>query len=173
MTDGAGDEGGPTWSADGRYVYFCASRGQGYDIWRVPVAGGARERMTTHGSGYLAFAAPDGHGIVYQQATSRSALLLQREPGGPSTQIVGCSEVNSFVSNRGGIYYIPCGQGHHVALHRAPSAGVRDQRMMTLDGINPDFPGLLDVSPNARTVLFARQVNARGGGDLWMIDPFR
>ncbi len=41
----------PTWSPDGRYIYF--SRGfppNEMDIWRVPVTGGDAERMTQHKS---------------------------------------------------------------------------------------------------------------------------
>ena len=75
------DEGAPTWSADGHFVYFGASRGHGYDIWRVPARAVPEERITTGGSGYIAFETPDGRGVLYQQKTTPSALLLKTFAG--------------------------------------------------------------------------------------------
>ena len=38
----------PTWSADGRWVYFSSTRaGQGLHLWRVPAAGGEAERLSS------------------------------------------------------------------------------------------------------------------------------
>ena len=42
----------PVWSPDGRFIYFASGMsGDEWDIWRVAVAGGQAERMTSHNSG--------------------------------------------------------------------------------------------------------------------------
>lgn len=171
LTEGIGDEGAPSWSADGHYVYFGANEGGGYDIWRVPVAGGIRERLTTQGSGYVAFEAPDGRGFLYQQTTEPSAVVLERKPGGPTTVIVPCAEVSAFAVQRKALYYVPCGQAEPVAVRRVLPTRGGDARVVTLDGLDRDRPGELAVSPDGKTILYVRAGN-EARGDLWMIDPF-
>ena len=43
----------PTWSNDGRWIYFSSSRNGPYEVWRMPADGGEAERITWNG-GYLA-----------------------------------------------------------------------------------------------------------------------
>ncbi len=51
LTQDPGDENLPSWSRDGRFIYFAARPEalQGFDVWRIPAAGGAEERMTRRG----------------------------------------------------------------------------------------------------------------------------
>ncbi len=57
----------PTWSPDGRFVYFVRGMPDPFDmdIWRMPSNGGEAERLTTHHSrvGYLAFL--DSRTLIY------------------------------------------------------------------------------------------------------------
>ena len=53
-SDGPGEQNVPTWSSDGRWIYFSVDQGAGREIWRVPAAGGRPEQITRRGSGYLA-----------------------------------------------------------------------------------------------------------------------
>jgi Tol biopolymer transport system component/DNA-binding winged helix-turn-helix (wHTH) protein len=173
LTAGTGDELVPTWSADGRFIYFGASQGHGFDIWRVAVDGGAQERVTTNGSGFVAFEQPGGGGLLYQKAAAASALLLTPAAGGPPRQIVSCAEVGEFNWNRTGIYYVPCGQGPGATVRRIPRLGERDVPAFTLEGLDYPNQASMTVSPDGRTVLYVRSANDARGGDLWMIEPFK
>ena len=51
ITNGANDQMAPTWSGDGRWIYFSARQGHGLDIWRIPVAGGAPQQVTRGAAG--------------------------------------------------------------------------------------------------------------------------
>ena len=53
LTTQTGDENAPTWSRDGRYIYFSADPGSGRDIWRVLASGGIPERVTQRRAGAL------------------------------------------------------------------------------------------------------------------------
>jgi dipeptidyl aminopeptidase/acylaminoacyl peptidase len=53
------------WSADGKFVYFRSDgSGAGWEVWRVPVDGGAATRMTT-GGGLRAQESSDGAFLYY------------------------------------------------------------------------------------------------------------
>ena len=83
ITNGANDQMAPTWSGDGRWIYFSARQGHGLDIWRIPVAGGAAAAGDAGGSGYLGIESFDGAGLLYQPKPEEdSALLLQPLSGG-------------------------------------------------------------------------------------------
>ena len=61
------------WSPDGRWLAYCAKRGDNFDIYRVPVNGGAEQRLTSH-SGYDDGPdySPDGKWIYFNSNRSGS-----------------------------------------------------------------------------------------------------
>jgi Tol biopolymer transport system component len=56
----------PTWSSNGRSIYFSSSRSSGYEVWRIPADGGDAERITWNG-GYLAHESADGKWLYYSK----------------------------------------------------------------------------------------------------------
>ncbi len=50
LTADSGDQVVPTWSQDGRWIYYSWWQANTRDIWRMPADGGAPERLT-HGAG--------------------------------------------------------------------------------------------------------------------------
>jgi Tol biopolymer transport system component/predicted Ser/Thr protein kinase len=86
VTTEVGDQNAPTWSHDGRWVYYSADQGNGRDIWRVPPRGGTPERVTRGGSGYFACESPDGKSLVYQPRESDMPLMTMSLVGGTARQ---------------------------------------------------------------------------------------
>ncbi|HEX8985758.1 MAG TPA: hypothetical protein VF767_10010 [Bryobacteraceae bacterium] len=61
------------WSPDGKWLAFCGERGGNFDLYRIPAAGGAEERLTQHagyddGPDY----SPDGKWIYFNSNRSGS-----------------------------------------------------------------------------------------------------
>ena len=56
----------PVWSADGRWIYFISGKPviKEMDVWRISVAGGTPERLTTHNSSVGYLAPIDAHTLV-------------------------------------------------------------------------------------------------------------
>src|SRR5262245_22345557 len=61
------DNGIPSWSSDGHWIYFYSSHEKGpFQLWKVPAAGGAPLRVTSNG-GINATESEDGHFVYYRK----------------------------------------------------------------------------------------------------------
>ena len=69
MTDDRGEDARPSWSPDGRWLYFISNRSGRSEIWRVPRDGGEATQVTRDGA---ANAKPsrDGQWLYYQGAAT-------------------------------------------------------------------------------------------------------
>ncbi len=65
----------PSFSRDGRLLYFGSNRTGRFEIWRVPVAGGAEEQLT-HEGGCVPFESVDGRTLYYMRS------CCERRPAG-------------------------------------------------------------------------------------------
>jgi dipeptidyl aminopeptidase/acylaminoacyl peptidase len=57
----------PTWSNDGRSLYFSSSRSGDYEVWRVPADGSAQPERITWNSGYMARESSDGNWLYFSK----------------------------------------------------------------------------------------------------------
>jgi Tol biopolymer transport system component len=61
----------PTWSPDGEKIAFSSYRSGNWDIWVVPVVGGAPVQLTTHSADdYCPAWSPDGTQIAFHSDRS-------------------------------------------------------------------------------------------------------
>ena len=87
-----------SWSPDGSLLAYCAGRGDNYDIYTVPLAGGAETRLTTSpgndsGPDYT----PDGNWIYFHSDRSGSFQIWRmRADGSEQTQITNDAFENWF-----------------------------------------------------------------------------
>jgi len=81
-TDDAALDWNPTWSADGRFLYFVSNRGGTFNIWRVPIDEGTGKTLgppepvtaPTTWAGFLSFSR-DGSRMAFASVDPRSSLL--------------------------------------------------------------------------------------------------
>jgi Tol biopolymer transport system component len=171
LTLGPGDQNEPSWSRDGRFVYFAArpAGAQDFDVWRIPAAGGAEERITRNGGG-TAFESIDGKTLFFMRRVSEpSPLLALPLAGGPEREIAKC--VVGFAVGPAGLYSLECSDGEQ-AFEQAP-VFLRDPatgRGRLLGKLDQAVRGLT-VSPDGKTILFTKLVGE--GSDLMMIENFR
>jgi len=179
LTDEAGDQRSPSWSRDGRWLYFSWGQPGGRDIWRVPSGGGARQRMTAHGSGLTAVESLDGTTLFYQpnvpdqiHAPTNAPLLAQPLAGGAPRQIAACVMSTAFAAGQGGVYYVPCAD--QAAPAGDPEVVVADARtgqtirLGRLERYQNTMPASFAVSRDGQTILYGRLVSA--GQDLMLIE---
>jgi Tol biopolymer transport system component len=90
VTHDPADENMPSFSRDGRFLYYGSNRTGRYEIWRVPVTGGPEEQVT-HEGGYLPFERLDGRTLYYKRTEPGDSPLLARPTaGGEERTIAPC-----------------------------------------------------------------------------------
>jgi Tol biopolymer transport system component/DNA-binding winged helix-turn-helix (wHTH) protein len=171
-TRDAGDQNAPTWSLDGKWIYFSWSQGGGRDMWRTPVAGGQHLRVTTGGSGVFGAESSDGQNLLYQATESDSPLLTTPIGGGSARELVKCVRETAFSAGLQGIYYVACDPGFDPPVHLLNPATGESRLVGRLKGIEQLVPVMgLSVSPDGRAILYSRHVS--DAADLMLIENFK
>lgn len=80
----------PTWSSDGRFVYFSSGREGTLALWRIAAKGGVPERSTMgSGSEISPSICRDGSRLVYATRTIRNPMLIRDLDSGLETVLPG------------------------------------------------------------------------------------
>jgi Tol biopolymer transport system component len=159
----------PSFSRDGRWVYFSSPRTGRSMIWKAPVAGGEAVQVSTN-PGLMAIESPDGAYFYYTDATSaNSPSALWRIPaaGGAAVKIAEGVNSTSFDVAKEGIYYLE----HLPTQTRLQFLDLASRRTITVaENLgNVDFG--LGISPDGRTILYTRVDSTVN--DLMIVDNFR
>ena len=87
LTAEAGEQVVPTWSHDGRWIYYSWRQANTRDIWRMPADGGAPERLTHGAAGAFACESADGKSLLFQPKDADSPLMTMALAGGDARQL--------------------------------------------------------------------------------------
>ena len=147
----------PSWSMDGRWIYFCSNRGGTNNIWKVPSGGGPAIRVTSHG-GWEAFESLDGKALYYS------------EPGGPKTihrldlatgqdqplpQLGDAGARRYWAVAREGIFFVNTLDAANW-VQRFDFATRKVTRVQKIGDIINYGPGGLSVSPDGKTLIWGQ-----------------
>jgi eukaryotic-like serine/threonine-protein kinase len=175
ITSGPSDDQMPSWSRDGRWIYFRSDRAGSNEIWRVPFAGGPPEQVTTRG-GYIAYESADGKMLFYTKGSfvgttpvPSGPLFARRLSGGEEQEVLPYTYESSFLPVADGIYYIGrrSDEGYYP-LEFFQFSSTASRLVTKIEGSADEG---LSVSPDRKTILFAKSVSA--GANLMMIENFR
>jgi Tol biopolymer transport system component len=172
ITTDPGDQNMPTWSGDGRWIYFSWKQRTGRDIWRIERQTGAKQRVTRGGSGQVGRESADGKTLFYQPATSDAPLLAQPIAGGEARPVVSCVTGTAVAVTRVGVYYIPCSSAANPGVHLLnPDTGA-DREVGTLEKYQyANVPSGFAASLDGKVIVYGRSVYLEA--DLMMIENFR
>ena len=168
MTQGAGNQQWPSWSRDGRWIYFRLAEGTSSDTWKLPAAGGPVERVTREGSASFAVESMDGKDLIHKRNDEDSPLLALPIGGGPVRQLLPCVHGVNFAVGLAGIYYAACGPGPVRSIHLFDRTA-RDRVLGSVRDVSPYQLDRLAVSPDGKTILIQQQTLE---SDLVLIDNF-
>jgi Tol biopolymer transport system component len=157
----------PSWSRDGRWIYFASGRSGRVEVWKMPAAGGPAAQVTRNG-GMAAFESADGKYLYYDKNSGSGADSLYRMSveGGQEVEVVPhLGEYDSFGVTAKGVYFI---SDWRTIRFLDPGSG-RVSTLATLEKSAPE--GGLCVSPDDRFVVWTQQ--DRVSSELMLVDNFR
>jgi len=162
-------EGGPSYSHDGKWIYFRANPTGRMEIYRMPATGGAKQQLTDSG-GYTGLESYDGSTLFYLSGSQNGPQPLMAKPiaGGPSVKVVDEVVYRAFAPVVDGVYYF-ARKGPQAYALCFYSFGTRASRTLT------EFKGRvflgLTVSPDRKTLLFTSLKPSNA--DLMLVENFR
>jgi Tol biopolymer transport system component len=96
----------PSWSRDGRWIYFGSGRSGTVQIWKVP-AGGGQSVQLTKGGGGEALESPDGTVVYYTKVPGAGPGLWSiPASGGKEMSVLDSPRFGFWAVARKGIYFI-------------------------------------------------------------------
>ena len=159
----------PSWSRDGRWIYFSSDRTGEDQVWKIPAEGGEAVQVTRRG-GTAGFESPDGKFLYYAKGLQETSIWNVPVGRGEETQVVeSLVNCNNFAVLDSGIYFVP-----------TPPAGTTTYSIQFFDFATgrttpistTERPALLGftVSPDGRWILYTQ--TDRDATELMLVENF-
>jgi Tol biopolymer transport system component len=161
----------PTWSHDGKWIYFLSSRTGRREVWRVPAQGGG-ELQVTHNGGYAGIESPDGKLLYFRRGTT---LISMPVGGGPERQLSNSlpgNTVHQYVPVEDGLYYSSLPDPNSPFTYELRFLNGATGTDDVLCRFEARFASGLTVSPDRKTILYSGSTPSQGS-DLELIRNFR
>jgi Tol biopolymer transport system component len=106
----------PSWSRDGKRIYFGSDRSGRQEVWRVPASGGSAQQVTTTG-GECPFESWDGHTLYYLRPVNGvQNVFAIPVSGGPERPLGIQVSFWNYVPGEHGLYYMSLPQGQRPSF---------------------------------------------------------
>jgi Tol biopolymer transport system component/DNA-binding winged helix-turn-helix (wHTH) protein len=116
ITSGRSRDMRPSWSGNGRWIYFGSDRSGTYQVWKAPAEGGDAVQVTRNG-GLEAFEGPDGKILYYTRADAGEGIWEVPPAGGVERLAAPLGSFNYVAVTARGIFIIrPTSDG--AVVHR-------------------------------------------------------
>jgi Tol biopolymer transport system component len=168
----------PSWSRDGRWIYFTSNRnadgGSGrLQIWKMPADGGEAVQMTRQG-GFEPMESPDGRWLYFSQDRGSSLICRMPTGGGAEAPLFDFHQKNYsrvWTVAGEGVYFAVASSNTKSAIKFFSFSTGAEKTVAEVDRVLPSSVSGLTISPDGRWLLFP--LFARRGSDLMMIENFR
>ncbi len=142
----------PSWSHDGKWIYFASTRSGDFQVWKIPAAGGQPIQITRNG-GHAPLESLDGKFLFYAK-NSAAEPEIWRVPvdGGEEIPLplVRPGTWASWQVVTGGILFVGPSLGHQAVLSFWDAAKDRTAAIVVLDRV----PFWLGATPDGQTIAF-------------------
>ena len=167
----------PSWSHDGKDIYFSSNRSGRNEVWRVSAAGGAPVQVTRAG-GNNALVSPDGQSLYFLRATGSSYTLIARPIAGETetplleATVAGGGGSHPYFPAATGIYFVTQPDRQTPFVYELRFFNLATRETKTLNRFEARSGSGLTVSPDGQTILYSG-TKPSAGDDLMLIRNFR
>jgi Tol biopolymer transport system component len=169
LTRTTAEEAVPSWSRDGRWIYFASDRSGSWQVWRMPAEGESAVQVTK-GGGFAAFESADGRSVYYSRSGSSGLWRVPIE-GGREVRVLEIPACWGYWAlGPQGVYVLNTSAAKPRSIELFPFGGGPPRPIATIaDGPACGESGLA-VSPDGRSLLY---VDAVRGSDVMLVENFR
>ena len=155
----------PSWSRDGRWIYFASNRSGRFQVWKAPAEGGTAVQVT-QGGGFHALESFDGKTLYYAKTVVETSIWQVPVHGGEESMLIASlSDWANFGLSHDGIFYSPAQHEMGAEVRFFDITASESRLIATIDS---PFSGGLDSSPDGKTVIFSKP--ERVESDLILMD---
>ncbi len=169
LTINPADDESPSWSQDGKWIYFHSNRNGERRIWKMPAAGGEAIAVTNEG-GSSPLESPDGRDVYFLRGEGDSQSLWKTpvDGGGKTIQVLDSVYRGNYAVVKDGIYFIAQSREARFAVHFLDFSSGKTSQLAT---IPKTVQWGFSVSPDERRILYTQL--DREGSDLMRVENFR
>ena len=165
LTNNPAHDTAPSWSHDGKWIYFGSNRSGSFQVWKMPPQGGDAIQITKKG-GYAPLESSDGQYVYYARRSPTDGIWRVAVGGGEEVPVIpGIDAWGNFAVTERGIYFVPPEKGtiqfYDFATRQAKIVAKVDKPL--------DFG--LDATQDGRFVLYTQR--DRETDELLLVDHFR
>ena len=160
----------PSWSRDGKWIYFSSGRSGGRQLFKARSSGGPAIPITKQG-GFEAFESPDEKHLYYVRADEKPENVgIWQVPvnGGDEVRVVDQGGRGSFAVTKNGIFIIDPLAKPAATISFYSFASRRLERIGQLPAGSKMAPSKIAVSPDEKWILYVQY--DEWGSDIQMIE---
>jgi Tol biopolymer transport system component/DNA-binding winged helix-turn-helix (wHTH) protein len=161
----------PSWSRDGKWIYFASKRGgEAFQIWKMPFAGGTPKQLTKHG-GISPVESIDGRYLYYSKYERSGIWRMPLEDGGEESEVLSEIDPGSWPNwalSTEGIYFLKFGRFRHAQIAFFDFA---DHETHVVWPLEKEAGWGLSLSGDAKSLVFVQDQFAES--NLMLVRSFR
>ena len=158
ITHGDFDDYVPSWSRDGKSIYFASSRTGSRQIWKHSLENGSERQLTEHG-GFDPFESYDGRTIYYSKFHEAGIWSMPASGGSESLVVTGKPQVSywgHWAVTESGLYLLDADAEPRPTIEFYSFATRRITRVLSLEQKPSDWQPSLSASRDGRTVFYTQ-----------------
>jgi Tol biopolymer transport system component len=158
----------PTWSHDGRWVYFGSNRNGEMQIWKIPSSGGQAVCVSKEG-GFRAFESSDGKWVYYSSDGPSPVWKIPVEGGEKSVVLDSVAWWQKWTLEGGDLYYVEPAEVGRANLVFLNLTTMESSKIAIADDYNRIFH--LSISPDRRWLIY--QTRTPVEAEIILVENFR
>jgi Tol biopolymer transport system component len=158
ITHGDSDNYVPSWSRDGRSIYFASDRTGTRQIWKHSVEDRSERRLTEHG-GFDPFESYDGRTIYYSKFDEPGIWSMPASGGSESPVVTGKPQVSywgHWAVTESGLYLLDADAEPRPTIEFYNFATRRIAPVLSLEEVPGDWQPSLSTTRDGRTLFYTQ-----------------